>query len=59
MENLSGTPLTLTIGPRTFARHKRSRFLVHHDSDDEKSFMTLTPGANVIKLFTAVNYEFS
>ncbi len=24
-----------------------------------KMFITLTPGANVIKLFTAVSYEFS
>ncbi len=27
--------------------------------DERKSFMTLTPGANVVKLFTAVIYEFS
>jgi hypothetical protein len=25
----------------------------------EKSFITLTPGANVMKLFTAVSYDFS
>jgi hypothetical protein len=28
-------------------------------SDEEKSFITLTPVANVIKLFTAVSYDFS
>jgi hypothetical protein len=27
--------------------------------NEEKSLMTLTPGANVIKLFTAVSYTFS
>jgi hypothetical protein len=38
---------------------KLSSFSARKEYDDEKSFITLTPGANVIKLFTAVSYDFS
>ncbi len=38
---------------------KHSSLFVVLVGDEEKSFLTLTPGPNVIKLFTSVIYEYS
>jgi hypothetical protein len=38
---------------------KQSSLFIRLVSDKEKSFKNLTSGANVLKLFTAIRYEFS
>ncbi len=41
-----------------FAGKKRSSLFCIEDSNEEKSFETMTAGPNAIKLFTVVIYEF-
>jgi hypothetical protein len=38
---------------------KRNSLFWKNINDEEKSSMAMTPGANVIKLFTVVIYKFS
>ncbi len=50
--------MTLSLGWKGSAGTNTSYYAVSV-SDEEKRFITLTPGANVIKLFAAVIYKFS
>ncbi len=52
----AGNRLTLT---HKLARKKRSSLFFIDESNEEKSFETMTTGPNAIKLFTDVIYEFS
>ncbi len=44
---------------KVIVRYKHNSLMVLIASNKEKSFIRLPPGANVVKLFTAVIYEFS
>jgi hypothetical protein len=47
---LLGLPANVRLDWKMFARHKNSCLFGLIISNEEKSFITLTPGANVIKL---------
>ncbi len=53
-------PANVRLDWKVFARCKHSSLLGLIISNDEKSFITLTPGVNAIKLFSyegAIKYE--
>jgi hypothetical protein len=50
-------PFQIRVADKILDKHS-SLFCVG-GTDEEEYFLRLTPGANVIKLFTAVSYEFS
>ncbi len=57
--NLGRLPLSLKERKKRYGMEKHSSLSAQHVSEEGKNIKTLTPGANVIKLFTAVSYEFS
>ena len=50
-------PTNVRLDWKEIARYKHSNLFGLVISNREKRFITLTPGANVIKLFTSVSYE--
>ncbi len=52
-------PANVRLDWKVFASYNHSSLFGLIDSDEGKSFITLTPGDNIIKLFTSVIYMFS
>jgi hypothetical protein len=48
----------ITPGRKGFSRDKHSSLRLYFVGDEKNFLLTLTPVANVIKLFTAVKYDF-
>ncbi len=47
-------PANVRLGRKGIARYKHSSLIALNVSDNEKSFIALTPGDDAIKLFTFV-----
>jgi hypothetical protein len=50
-------PANVSLDWKVNARYKHSSFLASLSATKETSFITLTPGVSVIKLFTSVIYK--
>jgi hypothetical protein len=54
LDRLLMLPANVRLGRKRIARYKHSSLFALNVSDNEKSFITLTPGDDDIKLFTFV-----
>jgi len=52
-------PANVRLDWKIIASTNALAYLAASSATKEKRFITLTPGANVIKLFTALSYAFS